>query len=347
MVLSSLRLQNFRNHKKAHFSFSQTTVIIGKNTVGKTNILEAIYFLSSGKSFRAERDWDVIQEEYDVARIEATVQEGQSTRLTIVLSNINARQSKNFLVNDVPKRHVDFVSHFVSVLFTPQDIEIITDSPSLRRRYIDSILNKASREYRHALVLYEKGIKQRNRMLYDLKVGRKRYHDANFDYWNAMLIENGQVITKKREEFVAFINNGKKNIFDFELQYDHSKISAERLLKYHDEERAAGVTLVGPQRDDFLFLFSKSNKSIKEFGSRGEQRLTLLQMKLFEIEYLRNITGKEPTLLLDDIFSELDDENIHKVFALIPGQQTIITTTHKEFIPARMLKHEKLKLIEL
>ena len=348
MILKKLKLTNFRNHKSAQFALSNTTVIIGKNTAGKTNILEAINILSRGKSFRAEHDKDTIKENSDFARIEsAVIDENQTTDLKVIFSLQKGYLSKKFLVNNVARRQADFVSNFTSALFTPHDIELITDSPSVRRRYIDSILYQSSKNYRTALSTYERALKHRNRMLYDAREGIKQYKTSDFDYFNNILVEQGNILTSKREEFVNFVNQAKKEIFDFTLFYDKSVISIERLYKYHFEEQAAGVTLVGPQRDDFAFYFPGTEKPIKEFGSRGEERLTIFQLKVLEVDYLRRATNKVPVLLLDDIFSELDDANIHKVFDLLPDQQTIITTTHHEFVPKKLLNKPDVEIIEL
>lgn len=362
MRLIHLKLINFRNHKSAMFSFANTTAIIGKNAIGKTNILEAIYILSQGKSFRAEHDSDTIWESGEWTRIEAEIEDNSDTKkLTVnfvlsksqparAVSNRTGRQgylSKKFLVNNVSRRQIDFVSNFISVLFTPQDIEIITGTPSLRRKYIDSILFRADKRYRKALSIYEKALKHRNRMLYDIKEGKKQYKTSDFDYFNNILIEQGSILTSKRGGSVDFINSGDKDIFDFTLFYDKSEISEARLFKYHFEEQAAGVTLVGPQRDDFKFFFPKTEKPIQEFGSRGEERLTIFQLKVLEVNYLLRATGQVPVLLLDDIFSELDDANIHKVFELLPNQQTILTTTHREFLPGNILNKKDVEIIGL
>lgn len=372
MRVFHLALQNLRNHTKRSFDFDKTTIIIGRNTVGKTNILEALYVLSHGTSFRAERDLDVIQEGKDFVRIEAHVKsEDDEIKLTATFAHSSQNSSgqaktssylsKKYTVNGVTRILRTFSDYFYTVLFTPQDIEIVTDTPSIRRGYVDSILTKAHKEYRIAHLKYEKALRQRNRMLHDQKVGKKEYKRVDYEYWEKLLIENGTVIHNFREAFVDFVNNFKKEVFEFHMSYDHSIISTERLYKYHFEEAASGVTLVGPQRDDFQFSFSpkigslRGNtsqkdpilKEIKEFGSRGEQRLTVLQLKLIEIDYLKQTTGEIPILLLDDIFSELDSENIDKIYNFIEAQQTIITTTHKEFVPPKILKQKGLEIIEL
>src|SRR3989344_3651047 len=359
MILKSLKLTNFRNHRSSILNLSPTTIIIGPNPSGKTNILEAVSILSRGKSFRAEHDKDTIQEGREYLNIDAEIQnspsplrgegrgEGNRTKLKVIFSIQKGYLSKKFLVNGVGRRQHDFTENFVSVLFTPHDIELITSSPGARRKYVDSILYQADKKYRTALSVYERALKHRNRMLYDIKEGRKQYKTSDFDYFNKILIEQGSVISKKREEFIDFVNGSNKNIFDFTLFYDRSEMSEARLFKYHFEEQKAGVTLVGPQRDDFKFFFPKTEKLIQEFGSRGEERLTIFQLKVIEVNYLLRATSYVPVLLLDDIFSELDDANISKVFELLPDQQTILTTTHREFLPKKILTRKDISIIEL
>lgn len=356
MIVTHLTLQNLRNHNKRAFDFSKTTIIIGRNTAGKTNILEALYILSHGTSFRAERDIDVITEGREFTKIEGTIEsEDDRVKLTATFatrpgSTPQTRSNylaKKYLVNGVARTLKTFTDYFFTVLFTPQDIEIVTDTPSIRRRYIDAILTKSHKEYRSAHSKYEKALRQRNRMLHDAKVGKKEYKRADYEYWENLLVEHGATIHAFRQAFVEYVNAFNKEVFDFKMLYDHSIISIERLYKYHFEEAASGVTLVGPQRDDFQFFFPNPNHEVKEFGSRGEQRLTILQLKLIEIDYLRQATGEVPVLLLDDIFSELDSDNIDKIYHFLEDQQTIITTTHKEFVPRKILSQENLTTIEL
>lgn len=347
MSLVSLKLKNFRNHKNSSFTFPLTTVIIGPNTVGKSSVLEATQFLSHGKSFKAEKEMDVITTGSDFARIEAKSTNSGPTNLAIILALQEHRFSKKYLVNNVSRRQVDFTSHFRSVLFTPENLDIITGSPSLRRNYISSILAQTDKKYRMAISVYEKAIKQRNKMLWLLREGKKFFGEQDFEYWDNILIQNGTIITESRRQLVEYVNQSIKEIFDFTLFYDTSTITYERLQKYYAAERASATTLVGPQRDDFFFYFPASEKPISEFGSRGEQRLTIFQTKILETFFIKERTNESPTLLLDDIFSELDNNNIHRILDLLPDQQTIITTTHKEFVPKNILEKEEVEIIEL
>lgn len=343
MFLKHLSLQNFRNYSKSEFDFDkETTLIVGPNTSGKTNLLEAIFLLSSGRSFRAEKDSQMIQFGKDIARVGGEVGD---TKLEVVLTN---QAVKKYLINNVSKRRVDFAGNLGTVLFSPVDLDIIVDSPGVRRDFLDSILEQVDREYRTAQIAYTRGLRQRNALLERAQeTGIK--NQKQFIYWNQILIDNGQTITKKRAELTSFINKSTKDIFDFTMLYDASIISQARLLQYAKEEIGAGVTLVGPHRDDFsILMFNNINNAthdVKFFGSRGQQRLVILQLKILEFLFLEQELGEWPILLLDDIFSELDNKHIHHILQLVDRQQTIITTTHQEFVSKPLLK--KMGVIEL
>jgi len=343
-MLKSISLQNFRSYKKQEFSFEQTTLILGPNTSGKTNLIEAIYLLSSGKSFRTDKDTQMLKFNEEVGRIKGAVDD---TELEIVITNglVNGKsQYKKFLVNGVAKRRVDFAGNLLSVLFSPQDLDIIIDSPSLRRNFLDEVLEQVDREYRIGLISYIKALRQRNALLEIARETGVR-NQKQFEYWDNLVIENGQTITAKREEFIEFVNSSEKDIFDFILNYDKSVISKERLLQYEDQEVASSVTLVGPHRDDFSVLMIGNGKTahdVKFFGSRGQQRLAILQLKVLELLFIEQKMTKRPILILDDIFSELDVDHINLIFDQIGKQQTILSTTHKEFIPKKLLKSMKI-----
>lgn len=343
-MLKSISLQNFRSYKKQEFSFEQTTLILGPNTSGKTNLIEAIYLLSTGKSFRTDKDTQMLKFNEEVGRVKGIVDD---TELEIVVTNgvVNGKsQYKKFLVNGVAKRRVDFSGNFLSVLFSPADLDIIIDSPGLRRNFLDEVLEQVDRDYRIASISYIKALRQRNALLEVARETGSR-NQKQFEYWDNLVIENGQILTAKREEFIDFANSSEKDIFDFILNYDKSVISQERLLQYEDQEVASGVTLVGPHRDDFSVLMIGNGKTahdVKFFGSRGQQRLAILQLKVLELLFIEQKTTRRPILILDDIFSELDEEHINLIFDQIGKQQTILSTTHKEFIPKKLLKSMKI-----
>lgn len=351
MIIKHLSLQNFRNYSKKEFNFSQnTTLIVGPNTAGKSNVIEALFFLAAGRSFRIDKDEQLVKFEKEVARIRGRVSE-KDLEVVIAQGGVEGRLAplKKYLVNGVGKRKADFVGNFFAVLFAPNDLEIILGSPGKRRDFLDNILIQTDRDYRLATGFYEKGLRIRNALLHKAKeTGRKS--EKEFAYWDNLLIVQGQKITQKREDFIQYLNESKKEILDFTIFYDKSLISQDRLLQYKDAEVGAGITLVGPHRDDFIIRINpnkiNANKyeyDVRFFGSRGQQRLAVLQLKILELNYIELKTQVKPTLLLDDIFSELDEGHINLVLdqTLLRqgyGGQAIITTTHKEFIPKKLLK---------
>jgi len=366
MIITVINLSSFRRFSKETFSFSShTTIIVGANASGKTSILEAIYLLALGKSFRAERDIDCIAFEKDMARINGTMKHSndETMKLEMILTQGEVTgiktPFKKCILNGVSKRMVDFIGNLKVVLFWPQDLELVTYSPSLRRRYLDYVLSQVDREYRRTLVSYERGLRQRNSLLEAIRErGASR---SQLLFWDQLLIKQGEYITSKRGEYISFVSNFKFpsaswrtnfKTLSYQLTYDSSIISRQRLDQYADAEVAAAVTLVGPHRDDMKFKIQNSKFKSKEefidlseFGSRGEQRLAVLWLKLAELSYIEKTTGEKPVLLLDDVLSELDHKHRHEIFSIMGQQQTILTITDRHFIEKDQL--EDAKIIEL
>jgi DNA replication and repair protein RecF len=410
MVLKRLELQHFRNYSKAAFDFDpHATVLVGQNAVGKTNLIEAIYLVATGKSFKSEKEGQLLQFGSSVTRVKAVLESeassvpdagpvGKHPTPTASLAGAQSRRSsggpipatrsaaseeqrvapegrlpaarnaestggkepgtgpaseyeeelevtlaqsetgylqRKYLVNGVSKRRVDFASHLFVVLFTPLDLDIVLGQPSVRRNFLNEILEQTDQEYRSAFAVYTKALRQRNALLEQVQKSGFR-DEERFAYWDELLITNGQLITRKRQDLIGYINGQDKQLFQFTLEYDKSTISEERLIQYKQAEVGAGVTLVGPQRDDvFISTFhegSRSMEAVKHFCSRGQQRLVALELKRTQISYMQQQAGVQPLLLLDDIFSELDSSHIDLVMAMIGENQTIMTTTHREFI---------------
>jgi len=337
MILKQLSLQHFRTYTKALFSFEKTTVIVGPNAIGKTNLIESIFFLATGKSFKSQ-EGELVQLGQSLARIkgeiveEVTDETGET--IEILFSN-EERFHKKYLVNGISRRRVDFAGHLTAVLFTPSDLDLISGQPGNRRRFLDEVLEQVDREYRLALTLYTKALRQRNALLDQVQQTGIR-NEKLFTYWDDLLITHGTLLAKKREDFIEFVNQRHKDFFSFSLTYDKSIMSRERLDKYRQAEIGSGVTLVGPQRDDVLIQMHHAESDelvdVRSFASRGQQRLVTLELKLAQVAFLEERAKKQPLLLLDDIFSELDSGNITRVLTLLKGRQTIITTTHKEFL---------------
>jgi len=355
MILKSLSLQNFRNYSQKEFIFSSgINLVVGPNAVGKTNLLEAIYLLATGRSFRAEVEAEMISYNKQISNVKCQIYLGESKtaeELEIILTRgeINGKRvaKKIYKVNGVNRRMVDFVGRLRVVYFEPEDLEIVVDSPSRRRDYLDSVLEQVDKEYRRASLSYKKGLRQRNKLLEQIRDEDKPRSVLYF--WDRLLLENGELITKKREEFINFVNQQPSYFEKLELVYDKSIISPQRLEQYAEEEVAAGMTLVGPHRDDFIVQIqnpkSKIQKELSAFGSRGEQRTAVFCLKLAEMEFISQKTGQRPLLLLDDIFSELDHQRRKHLLEVIPHQQTIITTTDLHLVePEVRRKMEVIKL---
>jgi len=347
MILKQIHLQNFRNYSSQEFTFSEgINLIVGPNTVGKTNLLEAIYLLASRKSFRARLEEEMIQRDKEVARLKAQIlSDGEKKLLEIVLTRGEVNGSrvakKRYLVNGIPRRMIDFLENFRVVYFGPQDLEIMVDSPSIRRSWLDLVLEQADKNYRRANLSYQKGLRQRNRLLEQIRdEGKSR---SSLFFWDKLLIENGQRITEKREEFLKFINENHDFFGQLEIHYEKSLISETRLAKYSQEEVAVATTLVGPHRDDFEVW--QNNQNLHTYGSRGEQRTAVFNLKLAELEFLSEQTGQRAMLLLDDIFSELDEQRRKHLLEVIPQQQTLLTTTDIDLVGEASLK--KMKVIKL
>lgn len=340
MLINRLLLQNFRSYETADFKFKpDLTFIVGQNTAGKSNIIEAIHLLAYGKSFRAEKDDQLVRFNFDISRVKAEIftQREEAKILEVVLAEPEATGksfAKRYFLNDLPKRRVDFTDAFHVLLFEPTDLDLISGSPSLRRSFFDEVLEQTDKEYRHANLTYTRAIRQRNALLQRTRETGIR-QEKQFSYWNEVVIESGSKITAARASFIGYLNEQTKNLFNFKAIYDQSVISEERLMQYKEAETASGVTLVGPHRDDLDFLMmGEENKElqIKSYGSRGQQRLAVVQLKLLQLQYLKEKIEDTPVLLLDDIFSELDENHIKHILAVVGRQQTIITTTHREFL---------------
>lgn len=374
-MIKNLSLIGFRNFKNKKLEFtSSINVIVGPNASGKTNILESVFLLSTGKSFKAGLEEEMINYDSDIARVLGVLNSSQkkyltkdektqnATKLEVVLTRGEMFLDNSFpqrvprkklLINGLSKRLIDFSGILKVVLFVPQDLDLVTQSPSLRRRFLDTVLSQVDREYRRSILSYEKGLRQRNRLL--LKIREEGLSRSQLLFWDKLLIKNGDYISCKREEFIDFVNNIKFEdpLSDFEIEYDKSAISEARLEQYAEEEVMAATTLVGPHRDDFIFKSkSKGNRDISLFGSRGEQRMAILWLKIAEYSFIEENTGEKPIFLLDDIFSELDHKNRLIVFDFLKGEnnfslikvgQSIITTANEHHLE----EFEKVEEIEL
>ncbi len=329
MRLRSLQLENFRNYKELSLDLSkeETVAFVGQNAQGKTNILEAVAFLALGKSFRADRFLDSLHWDREHGRIRGTLDD---TELEVFLSR--EPRSKKVKKNQKVARPRDFLGHLHVVLFTPDSLLMISEGPRLRRQFFDRLLVQVNPLYLDSLTQMERILKQRNALLKRIREGIAQVWEL--EVWDARLVTEAEKIWKARLEFKDFLSKKLatfyKNIASGpeQLEMDYSpriQNLAEDLLRERSRDLARGTTSVGPHRDDFLLRLDK--KILKDSGSRGECRSAVLALKAAEIRYIEEKTGLQPLLLLDDVFSELDEERQSHLGQLIEGYQTLISTT--------------------
>lgn len=353
MELLNLDLLNFRNFSSKKIQFSpKLTVIIGDNGTGKSNILEAVLLLSGVRPSKVQTDRDLIRFGENEAKVEGKVKNEEVVTLTINLQDQGGTIRKSFFGDSLRKRLVDFIAHLSVVIFHPEDLNLVSGSPSIRRHHLDSLLANIDSEYFRSLSAYTKVVTRRNKVLSRIFEGKAK--KSELDFWDERLLEHGSYISKKRRELFEFLNfvepslahvNGGKHPFGKDLSWElkQSIVTEEKLFSNRERDIAAGVTLSGPHRDDFRFQFQK--RDLEFFGSRGEQRMAVLALKLSELEFYSVQRGVRPILALDDIFSELDWEHRETVLEVIGNQQTIITAAEVESVPKELL--DKAKIIQL
>lgn len=335
MFLKNLHLTRFRNFEKLDMELGQTTLLVGNNAQGKSNFLESIYFLATTKSPRAEKDVQLIKEGDGACFVEGEVGKEEITKLEIgmqVKEHGNGLE-KRVKVNGIPRRSVDYIGNLVVVHFCPEDINLVTGPPALRRWHIDLMLAQIDKLYKNSLTKYHEAVISRNRILKRIKEGLAKTDELTF--WSKQILDFGVVVSEKRRHFFESIND-LKGEDQFKFDYLENVLTESRLQEYLGREIVACNTLIGPHRDDFTFHHGKKN--LAHFGSRGEQRTAVLDLKLAELNFIKQFKNVLPILLLDDVFSELDTAHRQYVISAVFEQQTIISAVENEQIPQSFLK---------
>lgn len=336
MYVSSLSVFDFRNYVGQTVEFcDKLNFIVGNNAQGKTNLLEAIYLCSVGKSARTPRDKELIRFGQNRATIKLTAV--KTSELDRVEIHLDVDSPKKVMINGMPVSRLGELMGVVNtVFFSPDEMRIVKESPADRRRFMDIALCQMSRTYFYLLQRYNKTLMQRNRLL---KTGES---DDALDVWDMQLVESGARIIKTRRGFVDSLNGvigdchdyltcGKERLL---LGYesiegtstDEIKVAFSALLKAdRGRDRLRGYTHSGPHKDDISFLIG--DMDIRSFGSQGQQRTAALSLKLAEAELVRR-RGEKPVLLLDDVLNELDIGRRMRLIDRIGDYQTIITCTH-------------------
>lgn len=350
MRIKRLKVENFRNLEKLDIEFSDgVNIIYGNNAQGKTNIIESIYIFSFGKSFRANKDIELLKfdKEYFLSNIEI-MKKDRELEMDFGFDKISNK--KMIKVNGVIQKKIsDIIGKLNVVVFKPEDIKIVTDAPSVRRKYIDYLISSISKGYLENITKYKKVLEERNNLLKEIKIKLKgnrvlEKNDEDFlDVYDKLLSKLNCEIYNERKRIIEKIND---YIYGIHLKLTENYINNEKLhIKYvsnveEDIQKMyndliksrlndinKGYTSFGIHRDDYIISINSLDVSI--YGSQGQKKSSIISLKLSELKVIEEVIGEKPVLLLDDYMSELDERRRLKFLDIIEDIQIIITTTHK------------------
>lgn len=344
MKIKELALNCYRNYENQTIEFSDgINILYGDNAQGKTNILEAIYMLATTKSHRGSKDKEIIMFDRDDAHIRADINKNEiGHRIDI---HLRKNKSKGVAIDRIPiKKSAELFGLINIIIFSPEDLSIIKESPSERRRFIDMELCQLNKIYYSDLSTYNKILMQRNNLL------KQIYYDKSkidmLSVWDLQLSDYGTRIIRERIKFIDMIGEIIKEIHSkltsgketIQVVYDkniNEDDFLEELSTKRDNDLRLQSTQIGPHRDDIIFMVN--DRDVKKYGSQGQQRTVALSLKLAEIELVKQLINDNPILLLDDVMSELDSTRRNELLSSIDDTQTIITCTgYDDFIKERL-----------
>lgn len=362
MLLNKIKFSKFRNLDLEYSPVVGFNVILGSNGKGKSNFLDGLFLLSTGRSFKGFTNQDNLdfREDTEFARVEAILVGDQNVKLSSVFSKAGEnRVQHKFFLNEKPTLRNKFTYQLKTILFTPESLELLTGSPDNRRDELDDLISIYDKEYANAIREYSYVMRSRNKLLY--KINQGRAYKEQLTYWTDRLVVIGTGIVLKRvkflKEIVPSLQNTSQNLFNefsgdkFLLAYVTSldtkekRISndfIEKLENEYSRELILGRTLVGPHRDDLEF--SINGRNLHVFGSRGEQRLSTMIFKIASFEFLTELYNTKVIFLLDDILSELDKQNKAKLVDYISTKSTQVffTLANKSDLPKSVLSESKI-----
>lgn len=343
MKVKEIELSSYRNYTSAKLSFGDgLNVLVGNNAQGKTNLLEAIYFCSIGKSFRVSKEKEVIGWNSKKSKIKLKVEKKHGTNeIEIYFSTADKKTIK---INHIPIKKIgELIGELGAVFFSPDELKIVKEAPGDRRRFMDIDLSQTSKTYFYNLSKYDKILQNRNKLLKD-NLNREVLKQT-ISIWNEQLAEVGSYIISARQKFVEELSPLAKlahsyltdNKEELSLSYTEYKSSTKEDLKQElislyeknlEKDLSLGFTSVGPHRDDIKIVVNGID--IRTFGSQGQQRTAALSLKLAELEIIHSRTGEMPILILDDVLSELDTNRKNKLLKFSKKAQTFISCTSFE-----------------
>jgi DNA replication and repair protein RecF len=363
MHLERLCLRNFRNYKECDITFhSPVTLVVGKNAMGKTSLLESLYFLCTGESHRATSAVELIRHTSEGFAVTGYLRSDKRPDSLVRLEVVKPRQGAFRLKTDgvLQRRRSDWIGQFNVVVFSPESLDLVKGAPTFRRRWLDLLLSQLSREYLEELQRYRGILQHRNALLKQLSMGKGSVGETSV--WDGLLVESGVGLIDTRHAALARLSDvvetthlsltgGRERLL---LQYtpgvgngsvedsDISNLSdrfRDALSKARRDELRRGLTLVGPHRDDFTLALETLKgeevilrETARTYASQGQHRTIALALKLAELEFIREDTGVAPLFLLDDVLSELDMKRRAYLLAYLQGvaAQTVITATDKD-----------------
>lgn len=336
MNITSLSIRNYRNYSNIKFQFPTNTIfcIYGKNAQGKTNLIESIYFLSNLRSFRTNQLDSLIQKDTNSFFLEAKIEtHGHYEDLKIVVSD---SQKHLFHFNNPVRKYSDFIGIVNAILFCPDDMHIFSQSPKMRRRFIDMELIKISKSYTQTLSRFQNVLKERN-----IALKREKVDDALISVYTDQLINYQKVIILQRNAFIKELLSKARELYPFfsdkeeqiDARYktfvpvddDLENHIREKYEHSYEKEKLLKQTLYGIHKDDIEFLLNE--KPILEIASQGQKRSYLIALKLALAKIIKEKTGQNPILLLDDIFSEFDNDRKQQLLHQLPRDMQIFITT--------------------
>ena len=345
MYIKNIKLKNFRNYEEQEIELSKNiNVFFGQNAQGKTNIVEEIFLCSLGKSFRKNKEKEVIRFNEKNTNIEVDYQKKDREGKI----NFNIGEKKEVFINDVKTQKMsEILGNINIVLFSPEDINILKDGPSRRRKFLNILISQIRPKYVYNYNMYLNVLEQRNNYL--KKIEENNFDENLLDIYDEKLAEYGLIINKYRNEYIKKIkekiNNIHKNITEekeeIKIKYISDCEDKETFFKKLKENRKndieRGYTSCGIQRDDIYFFIN--GKKVDVYGSQGQQRTAILSLKLCELEIIREEIDEKPILLLDDFMSELDEKRKNNLLKNMKDMQIIIKCTEKK-------KKDELKMKE-
>lgn len=337
MIIKSLELSNYRNYENLNIVFDKSTnILFGNNAQGKTNILESIYMSGTSRSHRGSKDKEIIRFGYDEAHIKSIIE--KDNREFQIDIHLKKSRAKGIAINKIPiKKAIELFGILNLVVFSPEDLAIIKNGPSERRRFMDAELCQLDKVYLYDLTIYNKALNQRNKLLKDINFNPQL--KDTLDVWNSQIIDYGRRIISRRRALIEQLNDivkpihenitgGSENIhIGYEMNVTEEAYEDE-FNNSTDRDIRFGQTHIGPHRDDLSF--EVNDIDMRKYGSQGQQRTCALSLKLAEIELVKNSIHEKPVLLLDDVLSELDSERQNLLLNQINDIQTIITCTGVE-----------------